>query len=80
MTDRLQTDTELAQRYGKSRAWVQAQCYANRWPHLKVGKSYRFTAADVASIDALLAVPVKDAQPAGAVAGANPFNARGRSS
>lgn len=49
------TDAGLAQRLGKSRGWVHARC-RDGWPHMRAGKSYRFTAGHVAAIEALLTV------------------------
>ena len=48
------TDRDLADRYGKSLWFVQSQCRAKTWPHLRVGKAIRFTEAHVEAIDALL--------------------------
>lgn len=66
MNERTLTDDEMAERYGKGRWFVQTECRAGRWPHLRVGRSFRFTEEQVASIDALLEVkpkakPVADA-------------------
>ena len=41
------SDTELAARWGRSRAWVQRQARAGRIGYYRVGKSYRFREADV---------------------------------
>ena len=75
MTEPLLTDTEMALRYGKSRGWVQDRCRKG-WPHLRAGKSSRFTPEHVAAIDALLEV----GKPAPVVAtAAEKFGRRGRS-
>lgn len=76
MTERHITDDELAERVGKSKWFVQEQCKAERWPHLRVGKSYRFTTAHVDYIDALLEVGVKDAAPVAEPE--NPWGRKGR--
>jgi hypothetical protein len=46
----LLTDADVAETFGRSPEWVQDQCRAKRWPHVKVGKSYRFTPEQVAEI------------------------------
>ena len=55
MTDLL-TAAQMAATLGKSPAWVQTACRAKKLPHVKVGKTYRFTAEQVAQILALLTV------------------------
>jgi hypothetical protein len=77
MTDRLLTDDELADRIGKSTWFVQAQCKAKKWPHQRIGKSYRVTAEQVAAIDALLEVKAKTTTTTEATP--NPFGRKGRS-
>ena len=72
---RLLTDEQLAERIGKSKWFVQDHCKAGRWPHQRVGKSYRFTTAQVDFIDALLEVKVK---PAPVEAPANAWGRKGR--
>lgn len=79
MTDRLLTDDELADRIGKSTWFVQAQCKAKKWPHQRIGKSYRFTAEQVAAIDALLEVKAASAANAAQIV-PNPFGRKGRTS
>lgn len=54
------TADDLADRYGKSREYVQQQCRAGKWPHLKVGRSYRFTDQHVAQIDAMHEVKARE--------------------
>ena len=71
LTEPLLTDADMAERYGKSRGWVQEKCRKG-WPHLRAGKSIRFTAEDVAAIDQLLR-PKSTTAPA-----ANPWGKRGR--
>lgn len=73
MTGRHLTDNEIAERVGKSKWFVQEQCKRNGWPHLRVGKSYRFTAEHVAAIDALLERKTQPAAPA-----ANPWGRKAR--
>jgi hypothetical protein len=70
------TDADLAEKFGRSREWVQAQCRGG-WPHMKVGKSYRFTDEQVAQIEAMLTPAAPAAAPAPE---ANPFGYRGRAS
>lgn len=50
------TDADVAERFDKSVAFVQRTCRAGLWPHMKVGKSYRFKAEHVAAIEALCEV------------------------
>lgn len=47
------TDADLAEQFGRSREFVQRMCRTKQWPHMKVGKSYRFKAHHVAAIEAL---------------------------
>lgn len=75
MIERHLTDDELAERIGKSKWFVQEQCKAKHWPHLRIGKSYRFTAAHVDAIEALLEVKVDATAPAVA----NRWGRKGRS-
>lgn len=49
MTDYL-TDADVAEQIGKAREFVQDQCRRGIWPHHRFGKSYRFTADDLAAI------------------------------
>lgn len=78
----LLTDRDIADRYGKSLWYVQTQCRAKTWPHLRVGKSLRFTPAHVDFIDALLEVPVatEPAPATPAPSGENPWGRKGRKS
>ena len=72
----LTTTHQLADQLGKGPAFVAAQCKTGQWPHLRVGKSIRFTDAHVERIMALLEVqPVTG--PAGVDSG-NPFGAKTR--
>lgn len=75
MSDAYLTDADMATRVGKSREWVHDQCRAG-WPHLRVGKSYRFTTEQVKRIEELL-TPKPAATP---TPEANPFGYRGRAS
>ncbi|GAB3889372.1 PX domain-containing protein [Terrabacter terrigena] len=50
------TDRELAEQLQVSAWFVQQQCRAKRWPHLKVAGRYRFTDAHVTRISELLEV------------------------
>ena len=75
MTDWL-TDGDLATLIGKGRAFVQDRCRSQEWPHIRVGKSYRFTPEHVAQITALLTVQPQQT-PAGEVA--DSWGRRGRS-
>lgn len=80
MTDHLLTDRDLADRYGKSLYFVQQRSREQAWPHLRVGKSIRFTQAHVDAIDALLEVPVTTA-PAPTIpqpSADNPWGRKGR--
>lgn len=57
------TDREVAAMYGKSLDYVQRQTREGRWPHLKVGRSIRFTDEHLAQIDAMLSVaPAPDVE------------------
>lgn len=68
------TDAELAEELGKGRGFVQARCRGDKpeWPHLRVGKSIRFTPEHVAWITAHLTVGPK-------ITPANPWGHKGRS-
>lgn len=57
------TDADVAQRFNKSREFVQRQCKAG-WPHMRVGKSYRFTEAHIRAIEALCEAAPAPATPA----------------
>jgi excisionase family DNA binding protein len=50
------TDQEVADRFGKSKAFVQRMCQAKQWPPMRIGKSYRFKTEHVAAIEALCEV------------------------
>lgn len=80
MTAPLLTDTDIAERYGKSRAFVQAQCRTKTWPHLRVGKSFRFTEDHVAAIDAQLEVATATPDPMPQPGASNAWGRKGRSS
>ena len=89
MTEPLLTDKGMAEHLGKTIWFVQKHCRPESpserkpgkparvlWPHLRVGKSIRFTPEHVAAIDALLEV----GKPAPVVAtAAEKFGRRGRS-
>lgn len=51
--------TEVGERYGHSRAYVLEQARRGNWPHLKVGRSVKFTDAHLAAIDAMHEVKAK---------------------
>jgi excisionase family DNA binding protein len=53
------TDTDVAEQFGISKEQVQRRCAAGQWPHMRVGKAYRFKAEHVAAIEALCEVPVR---------------------
>jgi hypothetical protein len=80
VTGPLHTDHDLAERYGRSREWVQEQCRAKAWPHLRAGKAYRFTDEQVSAIDALLTVdaPAEPAPVTPTPAKDNPWDRKGR--
>lgn len=46
------TDRDVADRFGISVPKVHRLC-ANGWPHMRVGRDYRFTAAHIAAIEQL---------------------------
>jgi hypothetical protein len=50
------TDHDLAKIVGKSAAYVRSQCTTRKWPHLRVGRAYRFTPGHVQHIATLLEV------------------------
>lgn len=63
MSDQWLTDAQLARRIGKSQSFVQRRVRDRQWPHLRVGKSIRFTEEHVSQIRALLEVaPLKPAE------------------
>ena len=77
VTDAHFTEEDAAKRYGRSRGWVLAKCRGPEpeWPHLRVGKSVRFTAEHFAAIDRQL--EVGNAAPVGPTA-AEQWGRRGR--
>lgn len=68
------TCEELGARLGKAEAWVATRCKSRQFPHLRVGKSIRFTAEHVAAIEALLTVA-----PTQATQAATSWGRKGRS-
>ena len=42
-TEKLMTSAELAAKFQVSTETVHRMCRTNKWPHVKVGKLYRFT-------------------------------------
>lgn len=44
---------EVAERYGHSKDYVLRLAREGKWPHLRVGRSVRFTDAHLAAIDAM---------------------------
>lgn len=56
------TDRDVAATFGISWQQVQQRCKAGQWPHLRVGRKYRFTTEHVEQIAAL--VEVKPSTPA----------------
>lgn len=50
------TDSEVADQFGKSKEFVQRMCNTGQWPHMRIGKSYRFKADHVSAIEALCEV------------------------
>ncbi len=50
---------DIASHLGSTREEVIRQCRAGRYPHVRVGKHYRFTEADRDAITELLAVQPK---------------------
>lgn len=51
---------DLAERYGISEYQVNERCRRGEWPHLRVGRARRFTAAQIEEIDARHSVKVAD--------------------
>lgn len=68
------SDQEAADRLGVSAVTVQQKCRAKEWPHRRIGRAYRFTEDDIASILALTAVV-----PATQAKAAQSWGRRGRS-
>jgi len=64
VTDGFLTDRDLAKVVGKSAEYVRSQCATRKWPHLKVGRSYRFTAGHVEHIASLLEIVPTEASAA----------------
>ena len=64
MTEGFLTDRDLGEIVGKSAEYVRSQCATRKWPHLRVGKSYRFTTAHVEHIATLLEVAPTEASAA----------------
>ena len=44
------TDADVAARFGISKQQVQDNCRDGRWPHIKIGRRYRFTEAIIDEI------------------------------
>ncbi len=59
MNDSVITDRELAARLRISWQQVQERCKSGQWPHLRIGRAYRFKAEHVAEISDLCLVRVK---------------------
>lgn len=53
------SDADLADALNVPREYVQTQCRARRWPHMRVGRRYRFTTAHVDAIAAAMTVAVE---------------------
>lgn len=47
------TDRDVAKKFGISWQQVQQRCKAGQWPHLRVGRLYRFTTKHVEQIERL---------------------------
>lgn len=47
------SDRYVAWALGKSQEFVQRMCRSKQWPHMQVGKSYRFKAEHISAIEAL---------------------------
>ena len=47
------TDRDVAEHFGISWQQVQARCKAGQWPHLRIGRTYRFTPAHLETIERL---------------------------
>lgn len=58
------TDVEVAEQFGKSKEFVQRMCRSKQWPHMQVGKAYRFKAEHVSAIEALCEQQVSSQTPA----------------
>lgn len=50
------TDRDVASHFGISWQQVQARCKAGQWPHLRIGRTYRFTPRHVELIESLTEV------------------------
>ena len=53
MTTPYLSDRDVAEMFDISWQQVQARCLAKQWPHLKVGRAYRFKAEHVKAIEAM---------------------------
>jgi len=60
MTPRFRTVPQVAAELGVSEEWIRRQVRAGRFPHYRIAQHIRFTEADIASIVAEMAVPVKN--------------------
>lgn len=47
------TDRDVAAHFGVSWQQVQQRCKTGQWPHLRVGRKYRFTPAHLEQIEAM---------------------------
>lgn len=50
MTSALMTDVEMAETLGISVDSVRRRCRAGQFPHIRIGRTYRFTPEDLAAI------------------------------
>lgn len=66
------TADDVAKAFGVSREYVQQRCREKAWPHLRVGRRYRFTEDDFGDIAKRLRVP------ASATSAAASWGRRGR--
>ena len=49
-TDEFLTDKDVAKKFDISWQQVQQRCKSQQWPHIKLGRFYRFTPEHVAAI------------------------------
>jgi excisionase family DNA binding protein len=58
------TDTDVAEHFGITVDKLRRLVKSEGWPHMRLGKSYRFSAVHVAAIEALLEVKPAESTPA----------------
>lgn len=61
MSAKTYSAAEVAERYGHTKDYILRLAREGRWPHLRVGRSVRFTDAHLAQIDVMHEVKAQGA-------------------